>query len=69
MKQYRDEIAMVCHEMMEDGYRLGMVSDAEMQKFEKHCFVSAPRRTKRAAVSRPQAAPLQAPAAAYAVGG
>ena len=39
MKKYRDEIAMICHEMMKDGYRFGLVSDAEMKEFEEDGFV------------------------------
>ena len=42
MKEYRDEIAMVCHEMMKAGQSVGAVSDAEMQEFEENCFVSVP---------------------------
>jgi len=42
VRQYRDEIAMVCHEMMMDGYRIGAVSDAEMREFEKNCLVTVP---------------------------
>jgi uncharacterized DUF497 family protein len=38
-KQYRDEIAMVCHEMMQDFYAAGGVGDAEMKQFEEGCFI------------------------------
>ena len=38
-KQYRDEIAMVCHDMMKDAHSVGGVSDAEMREFEDDCFV------------------------------
>jgi hypothetical protein len=41
-KRYRDEIAMVCHEMMTDFYEVGGVSDAEMKKFEEGCFITDP---------------------------
>jgi hypothetical protein len=41
-KRYRDEIAMVCHDMMKDLYAVGGVSDAEMKEFETDCFVIAP---------------------------
>jgi DNA-binding transcriptional regulator YiaG len=39
MKKYRDEIAEVCHEIVEDGYRSGIISAAEMREFEADCFV------------------------------
>jgi DNA-binding transcriptional regulator YiaG len=39
-KQYRDEIGMVMHDTMKDMYEIGAVNDAEMQEFEKKCFVS-----------------------------
>jgi hypothetical protein len=39
MKHYRDEIAMVCHDIMKAGRSVGAVSNAEMQEFEKNCFV------------------------------
>ena len=39
MKTYRDEIAKVCHEIVEDGYRSGIISDAEMREFEADCFI------------------------------
>ena len=42
MKKYRDEIAELCHEIVEDGYRLGMISDADMRDFEEDCFVHEP---------------------------
>jgi DNA-binding transcriptional regulator YiaG len=37
-KQYRDEIAMVCHDMMKDARSVGAVTDSEMREFEKDCF-------------------------------
>jgi hypothetical protein len=42
MKKYRDEIAEVCHEIVKDGYRLGIVTDNEMKEFETDSFVSEP---------------------------
>jgi len=39
MKKYRDEIAEVCYEIVEDGYRSGIINDAEMKEFEADCFV------------------------------
>ena len=42
MKQYRDEIAMVCHDTMKAIHSVGGVSDAEMSKFEADCFVQEP---------------------------
>ena len=41
-KQYRDEIAMVCHDMMKDAQSVGGVSEAEMSQFEADCFVHEP---------------------------
>ena len=38
-KQYRDEIALVCHDMMKDAHSVGGVNDAEMREFEADCFV------------------------------
>jgi hypothetical protein len=38
-KQYRDEIAMVCHDMMKSAQSVGAVSDAEMEEFEADCFI------------------------------
>jgi len=40
--QPTNSIAEICHEIVEDGYRLGMVTDAEMKEFEKDSFVSEP---------------------------
>ena len=42
MKQYRDEIAMVCHDMMKDVQSVGGVSETEMSRFEADCFVQEP---------------------------
>jgi hypothetical protein len=40
--QYRDEIAMVCHETMIAIHRVGGISDAELREFEADCFVQEP---------------------------
>jgi len=40
MKKYRDEIAEVCHEIIKDGYLLGIVTDEEKNEFEADGFVS-----------------------------
>jgi DNA-binding transcriptional regulator YiaG len=37
--EYRDEIAMVCHNMMKSAQSVGAISDSEMREFEKDCFV------------------------------
>ena len=42
MKKYRDEIAEICHEIVEDGYHLGIVTDDEMREFEADSFVCEP---------------------------
>ena len=39
MKKYRDEIAEVCHEIVGDGYRSGIINAAELREFEADCFV------------------------------
>ena len=39
-KRYRDEIAMVTHDIMKDFQQAGAVTDTEMREFEKDCFVS-----------------------------
>ena len=49
MKLYRDEIAKICHEIVEDGYRSGIISDVEMREFEKNCFVQEPEITSQPA--------------------
>jgi len=41
-KQYIDEIAMVCHNMMKSAQSVGAISDTEMREFEKDCFVEEP---------------------------
>ena len=46
MKKYRDEIAQICHEIVEDGYNLGIVTDDEMKEFEADSFVSEPETTQ-----------------------
>ena len=39
MKEFRDEIAEICHEIVEDGYSSGKVTEAEMKEFVKDCFI------------------------------
>jgi len=46
MKKYRDEIAEVCHEIIKDGHRLGIVTDEEKKGFEADCFISEPEKTQ-----------------------
>jgi hypothetical protein len=58
MKKYRDEIAEVCHEIVKDGYRLGIVTDDEMREFEADSFVQEPE--------PPRAAPRTAAAGSVA---
>jgi hypothetical protein len=48
MKKYRDEIAEVSHEIVKDGYSLGIVTDDEINEFEADCFVSEPEKTPEA---------------------
>jgi len=40
--EYRDEIAMVCHDMMKSAQSVGAINDTEMREFEKDCFVEEP---------------------------
>jgi hypothetical protein len=42
MREYRDEIAMVCHDMMKAGQSIGAVSAEEMRKFEEDAFAPEP---------------------------
>ena len=47
MKKYRDEIAEICHEIVEGGYRLGIITNDEMREFEADSFVSEPETTPK----------------------
>jgi hypothetical protein len=42
MKQYRDEIAMICHNMMKAGQSIGAVTSEEIRQFEENCFTPVP---------------------------
>jgi DNA-binding transcriptional regulator YiaG len=57
MKKYRDEIAMVCHEIMKDGQNAGLVSEEEMREFEENCFEEEPPAAKK---RRPAKTPAEA---------
>jgi hypothetical protein len=46
-KQYRDEIAMVCHDMMKDAQSVGAVTDSGMREFEKDCFIEEPKTVRK----------------------
>jgi hypothetical protein len=59
-KVFRDEIAMVCHEMMEDLYKDGIVNDAEMREFEKNCFVQTPELAAKNQIKHGKSPPLAA---------
>jgi len=39
MRKYCDEIAQVCHEIVEAGYHAGIIDEAELKEFEDDCFV------------------------------
>jgi DNA-binding transcriptional regulator YiaG len=52
MKMYRDEIAMVCHEMMKAAQSIDAISDDEMEEFEKNCFISVDEPVKEASANR-----------------
>jgi len=39
---YRDEIAMVCHDMMKSAQSVGAINETEMRNFEIDCFVEEP---------------------------
>jgi hypothetical protein len=58
-KRYRDEIALVTHDIMKDFQQVGAVSEAEMQEFEQDCLVhdtDSPQET-----SEPQKTKLHTP--------
>ena len=38
-KQYKDEMSMVCLDMMKDMYEIGAVSEDGMREFEENCLV------------------------------
>jgi DNA-binding transcriptional regulator YiaG len=38
-KEYRDEIALVCHDMMKSAQSVGAISNTEMRELEKDCFI------------------------------
>ena len=40
--KYRNEMAQVIHEDMQGSHKLGIISDAEMRKFDKLCLVQEP---------------------------
>ena len=41
-KEYRDKIAMICHDIMKDAHNAGGVSDTEMKEFEADYFGQDP---------------------------
>ncbi|MDR1176776.1 MAG: hypothetical protein LBK83_15035 [Treponema sp.] len=61
-KRYRDEIAMVTHDIMKDFQQVGAVSDTEMREFEKDCFVSDADSARK--TSEPQEIGLRNPVTA-----
>jgi hypothetical protein len=61
-KRYRDEIAMITHDIMKDFQQVGAVSDAEMREFEKDCFVSDTDSARK--TSEPQKIGVHNPATA-----
>ena len=46
MKKYCDGISEVCHEIIKDGHRLGIITDEEKKEFEADCFVSEPEKSQ-----------------------
>ena len=42
-KKYQSKILQVIHEDMKGMYELGIISDAEMRKFDKECLVQEPK--------------------------
>jgi DNA-binding transcriptional regulator YiaG len=42
-KRYQSEMLQVIHEDMKGMYELGIISDAEMRKFDKECLVQEPK--------------------------
>jgi hypothetical protein len=57
MKQYRDEIAMVCHDMMKAGQSIGVVTSEEMRQFEENCFVPVPESTQSPELAKQEVTP------------
>ncbi|MDR0643049.1 MAG: XRE family transcriptional regulator [Treponema sp.] len=58
-KKYQSEQLMICHQDAEALYRIGAISEAEMQEFDRECLVPDPKAPR-------QAPARQAPASAYA---
>jgi hypothetical protein len=57
MKTSREEIALVCHELMKAGQSIGAINDEEMRKFEENAFVSDPEAPAVPDPAHPSAAP------------
>jgi DNA-binding transcriptional regulator YiaG len=41
-KKYQSEALMVCHQDAVGLYKLGFITDAQMQEFDKDCLVPEP---------------------------
>jgi len=49
--KYESEMLQVIHEDMKGMHELGIISDAEMRKFDEDCLTQEPKATQKAAVS------------------
>ncbi|GHS84753.1 hypothetical protein AGMMS50293_31430 [Spirochaetia bacterium] len=59
-KTYKSEIMMVIHQHIEDGYKLGLVSDEEMHEFDEDCLVPEAVSTPKVASSHRPVTPAYA---------
>jgi DNA-binding transcriptional regulator YiaG len=46
-KIYQDEMAMVCHQVMQAAFDIGAISKEEMRKFDKSCLISTPKQEQQ----------------------
>jgi len=45
-KRYYSEATMVAHEMAQDLFEIGAITEAEMKKYDEMCFVEEPKEIK-----------------------
>ena len=48
MKKYQSDILKVIHQDAKGMHRLGIISDAEMEDFDKGCLVKEPKTARKA---------------------
>ena len=54
--KYENEMLQVIHEDVKGMHKLGIVSDAEMRKFDKLCLTQEHRKTRKTANSQSRSA-------------